>query len=223
MAFTDPLLDATRVENVLFVANERSYHFAPSEVAPADGALLPEFVPRCLTMFLLFAREGGLIQGAQDLWHWQGHRQDGSEYALYEALIVAACVFAPILVPAPHHVDSALDHGPNQTNSLHQHARSHYIVEDWYVGQCRYDLESNKHRIAKSISSLTNIGVATSPDLCVLRVRNLEHPNVESKEDQSQNWHHYKIAADVQHDALLVIPPVADESGALNRKLRQNE
>ena len=44
LSFSDPLLNALCVEDVLFVTVERRHEIIAQEIAPADGALTPEAV-----------------------------------------------------------------------------------------------------------------------------------------------------------------------------------
>ena len=77
LPLANPLLDALRVEDVLFVAVKRSHEIVAQEVTPANRTLFPQAAHALVQIVALFPLLGllmlkfGLVEGGDNF----GHRQ----------------------------------------------------------------------------------------------------------------------------------------------------
>ena len=68
MTFPNPLLDASSVKDVFFIADQSGHHLVLQEVAPADRTFFPKtvFVKAFLACLTLLPLESGSIQRRND-------------------------------------------------------------------------------------------------------------------------------------------------------------
>jgi len=86
MPLSDPLLDATSVENVFIVADQCSYHLVLLKLTPTDRTLLHQalfFLALLVCLSLLFFVSRS-VKRRYNLWHRQRHAEDSAKHAVLE-------------------------------------------------------------------------------------------------------------------------------------------
>ena len=110
LPFSNPLLDALSVEDVLLIAMESCHEVVAKEVAPADGTLPPQATHALIQIVvvsvaaMLFPLLGllvlkfGLVERGDDLWHWQWNGKQAAKHALNEETLSLLLLSLPELL-----------------------------------------------------------------------------------------------------------------------------